>query len=123
MRKPKCPACNREVPRAHIRRGTFQCPSCGTGLRIPQIGRLVLGPPLLAGGVLAGFLVAHLFGLRGNSLLLAVALLTLPCGFTIALLYGGLLAALFPRLERDLGIDRDGILHIVPPPRPPTGQQ
>jgi len=123
MRKPKCPVCNREVPRADIRKGIFPCPSCGTELRIPQIGTPGLGLPLLVGGVPAAFLLAHLFGLRGNSFLLAAALLMGPCALAIGFLYGALLAALFPRLERDLGVDRDGNLHIVPPPGPPTGRQ
>jgi len=118
MRKSKCPACHFEVPKAFIRKGTFHCPSCSTELRIPEIGRQVLGPLLLVGGVSTAFLVGHLIGLTGNSLLLAVVLLMAPCGFGIALLSGALLGALFPRLERNPGEDSAGILHIVPPSGP-----
>jgi hypothetical protein len=123
MRKPKCPVCNREVPRAHIRKGTFQCPSCGTGLRIPETFRQPFGLLFFASGVGAAFFVARVFGAKGNSLLLAVALLMTPCALGIACVCGAILAAVFPRLERGTGVDRDGNLHIVPPPGPPTGRQ
>ena len=119
MRKPKCPVCHREVPKVYIRKGTFQCPSCGTNLRIPQIGRPAVGPLFLGAGVLTSILLAKTLGLTGNSLLLAIILLMAPCAFGISLLSGALLGSLFPRLERDSGEDSAGILHIVPPPGPP----
>src|SRR5690349_21435208 len=96
MREPKCPACRCDVAKACIRRGTFQCPNWGAELRIPQIGRPVLRPVLLVGGVIVAFLLAHLFGLAGNSLLLGVILLTAPCGFGFALLFGAPRGHYFP---------------------------
>jgi hypothetical protein len=65
-------------------------------------------------------------GLKGWGLLFATIFLGPVAGLLVTGLIILTLAWVFgvpPRLERDLGVDGGGILHIVPPPGPSKGPQ
>jgi hypothetical protein len=116
MRKPKCPVCRREVPKAFIRRDTFPCPNCNAPLRIPQLNRSALAAVLVACGFSAAILIPYTLGLRQNALIAAAIILLAPCGIGLGFVLGAALGYFFPRLERDPGWQDGEILHITPRP-------
>jgi hypothetical protein len=65
-------------------------------------------------GSAVALLVPYIFGLRQVALLLAAILLLAPCAVGIGFVLGAVLWVLFPRLERDYGVQEGEFLHITP---------
>jgi hypothetical protein len=90
-------------------------------LRVPQLKKSHFVPIVLAGGLSAAILIPYLLGLRQNALLVAAIVLFAPCAIGTGFLSGAALALLFPRLERDYGIQEGEFLHVTPRRDPRKG--
>jgi len=101
--------------RRDMRRGSFACPGCKQRLRRPDPSGYELVAGVVGSGLLA-FLVPYWLGARDSNLFWDAILLFLPMCLGIGSGLGAFRGFLFPRLERDTGEDKGGILHITGPP-------